>query len=201
MTKYPVSYKVKIREPESHYYHVDITIEQAVDEVLDLKMAAWLPGAYRVTDFAKNVEKFSAYNSRGETLKWEKTDKQTWRVQTEKGMQIHISYDLYAFQLEDDDNYLCSDFAIFNPGSALMSVQDFYNDPSKLSIALPEQWQRISTGMPGLNEEEHAYYASSYHELMDYPMLMGNHEVRRFMVNGIVHSSVIWRRSSGLKSI
>ncbi|HET6781671.1 MAG TPA: hypothetical protein VFH67_06220, partial [bacterium] len=44
-----------------------------------LSLPAWTPGAYEISNFARNVSGFAA-EERGNSLAWDKLDPDTWRV-------------------------------------------------------------------------------------------------------------------------
>ncbi len=191
MTDSNVNYTINLNEPKTHYIKVDIEIPSAPAEAIDLKLPTWLPGAYKLGEFSANIEQFKATNGEVEPVKWRKIDKLTWQVSAKPGQKVRISYNVYAFQLADDASYLCDDFAIVNPGTVCLAVIPFMESPCTLKVMLPEQWKRISTGMPQKNDSMSTFLAKDYHQLMDCPMLIGNHLHHTFEVNGIPHEVAI----------
>ncbi len=75
-----IEYIVTIRNPVSHLYELEMSIKGIRETAVSVSMPAWSPGAYTIHDYAKNVQDFRAANGRGQPLRWEQTDKQTWRV-------------------------------------------------------------------------------------------------------------------------
>jgi predicted metalloprotease with PDZ domain len=75
-----VQYTVSFNNPISHLYDVQMSIRGIRDQSVSVSLPAWMPGAYTIREFARNVQEFRAANQRGQSLSWEQTDKQTWRV-------------------------------------------------------------------------------------------------------------------------
>jgi predicted metalloprotease with PDZ domain len=92
----PVSYTVTLdTQPTSHFLHISLTVNTAGAESIDVAMPAWSPGAYGIHNAWRNVQEFSASDDTGAPLKFEKTDKQTWRIYHAGGRTITARYKLY----------------------------------------------------------------------------------------------------------
>ena len=77
----PVSYTVTLdKMPTSHFIHVALTVHTSGSSSIDVAMPAWSPGAYGIHNAWRNVQEFSASDEAGAKLKFEKIDKQTWRI-------------------------------------------------------------------------------------------------------------------------
>src|SRR5947209_7290705 len=77
----PVDYAVRLDQPPaSHLLHVTMRVRGVAGPSIDVAMPAWSPGAYRVHDAWREVQEFSAGEAGGTPLRFEKVDKQTWRV-------------------------------------------------------------------------------------------------------------------------
>ena len=60
-----------------------------------LSLPVWTPGAYEVSDFAKNVSGFTP--TAGTTaLKWDKLDYDTWRIQPGGARTVRVAFDYTA---------------------------------------------------------------------------------------------------------
>jgi predicted metalloprotease with PDZ domain len=186
-----VKYTIYLDQPRTRYVHVEIAIPEAPSDTIDLKLPTWLPGAYKLSEFSANIEQFKASNGTDQPVQWRKIDKLTWRVMAKPDQPVKITYKVYAFQLADDASYLCDDFAIINPGTICLAVIPFMELSCSIRAVIPENWARISTGLQVIDESNRCFYAENYHQLMDCPMLMGNHFLHEFMVQDIPHQVAI----------
>ena len=187
----PVFYEISILQPETHYMNVKIHIPEVPGDQFELKLPSWLPGAYLISDFSKTIENFSAVMMDGHPLRWSKTDKLTWSVKGKSGEAAIISYDVYAYSLADDACYTSAEYAVINPGASLMAVVPYFNEPSRLKIKMTENWARVTTGMTAVDGLDNTFQAADYHELIDCPLMAGNHLLRTFDIDGIPHDVVI----------
>jgi predicted metalloprotease with PDZ domain len=92
-----------MRKPHTHLLEVDARIKReakapAPTEEL-LVMPVWTPGSYLVREYERHVQDFSAKDATGQPLKWEKINKDTWRVVTNGSHDWHASYRVYANEL------------------------------------------------------------------------------------------------------
>jgi len=114
-----ISYTLSMPEPWTHYYHVTQTIKGERKKSIDFVMPVWIPGSYKVREFSKNVEEFKAHSEKSDYLKWEKIDKNSWRVYTNKANEKYQKYravnllfhDIIKRAIERDFKFL--DFGIF----------------------------------------------------------------------------------------
>src|SRR5438046_1277800 len=85
-----VEYKLSVSRPVSHIYDVEMEILGIRSGTVDVAMPAWAPGDYRIRDFARNVQEFSAESAKNAKLVWKQIDKQTWRINKPPEDDVHI---------------------------------------------------------------------------------------------------------------
>src|SRR5689334_23424246 len=98
-----IAFTVSMPRPHTHLFEIDISIKEhglvmSPAEVL-LVMPVWTPGSYLVREFERNVQDFAATDATGKPLKWEKINKNTWRVMTNRSPDWHAKYKVYANDL------------------------------------------------------------------------------------------------------
>src|SRR3954453_10251724 len=112
-------YRVSMPQPGTHLLHVDIEIENpGID--LELRLPVWTPGSYMVREFARHVQSFEAHSDG--PLPWSKTRKDTWRVESNGGPKIGVSFDVYANDLTVRTSHLDTTHAFFNAANLLPYV-------------------------------------------------------------------------------
>jgi predicted metalloprotease with PDZ domain len=190
-----LSYRLAFPQPHTHLYHVTFTIANVTSPQVDLQMPVWTPGSYLIREFGRNVQDFEAKDANGIRLRWEKTDKSTWRIEAGANnanpKTIVVSYRVYANELTVRTSHLDSSHAYYNGASIFMYVKDAANLPLKLRIDAPEGW-RVTTAL-GLEPDESGYYrAPNYDTLVDSPTEVGRHELLEFTVRGKPHRIAIW---------
>src|SRR5207253_8085742 len=78
-----ISYTVSMPKPYTHLLEVEMRLQRGpLPSQTDLIMPVWTPGSYLVREFARNVQDFDAKDAAGHALRWSKTNKDTWRVET-----------------------------------------------------------------------------------------------------------------------
>jgi predicted metalloprotease with PDZ domain len=117
-----MAFIVSMERPHTHYYHVVFRCEGLEGETQDFKMPAWTPGYYWIMDYARNVLNFRAENGRGNSLAWEKTAKNTWKVKSGNSASITVSYDVYAFNRSVAESFLDDEQAFISPAGVFMHV-------------------------------------------------------------------------------
>jgi predicted metalloprotease with PDZ domain len=98
----PVAYQVTLdKNPTTHFLHISLQVNSGGAASIDVAMPAWAPGAYGIRNEWRNVQEFSATDDTGAALKFEKIDKQTWRIYTASGRRITARYKLYYRSYND----------------------------------------------------------------------------------------------------
>jgi predicted metalloprotease with PDZ domain len=175
-----IDYAVTITNPTSHLYDVEIRIKGIRDSSVSVSIPAWSPGMYRIENYARNVQDFRAMNTKDQSLKWEKTDKQTWRVAKANTDDVAIRYQVYSTALADD-------MADVAPPTLFMYVVGQKHVPCTLTYHAPAGWDVYT----GLEKRDGRYYASDYDVFIDAPAFIGSDfKVLEFETGGARHHLV-----------
>ena len=182
-----ISITVSMDQPSTHYFHVVLRVEGARSDTLDVKLPAWTPGYYQVMDYARNVLNFRAEDGRGQTIGWEKTAKNTWRLRTASASTVVVTYAVYAFAPSVADSYLDDARAFICPASVFMHVAGRLGRPVTVTVKPFSGWRQVSTGLDPVPGQPNTFTAPDVDTLYDCPILVGNQEVISFEVRGIPH--------------
>jgi predicted metalloprotease with PDZ domain len=183
-------FTVSVERPTTHYFHIEFRCDSVAGEVLDFKLPSWTPGYYMITDYAKNVLGFRARDGAGRPLDWEKISKSTWRVKAEGTNTVVVSYDIYAFARSVVESSVDDGQAFISPTSLFMYVSGRLRRPVTVTLAVPPEWQCVSTGLEPVVGGPHTFVAPDFDVLYDSPILVGNQEILPFEVWGIPHEFV-----------
>ena len=172
-----IDYTLAITDPTSHLYDVAIAIKGIRESSVSVSMPAWSPGMYRIENYARNVQDFRATDTRNQSLKWEKTDKQTWRIAKANADDIQVRYKVYSTALSDD-------MADVAPTTLFMYVVGQKHVPCMLAYKTPPGWDVYTALAP----KGDRYYASDYDIFVDAPAFIGSDfKVLEFDTGGARH--------------
>ena len=187
-----VTYTLSMPEPWTHYFHVTQTIKGERKNSIDFIMPVWIPGSYKVRDYPKNVEGFNAHSDKSENLKWEKLDKYTWRVFSEKANEVTISYRVYSFIKSVRESFLDDSHGFASPPGLFMYVDKLKGRRAKLVIDPYDDFSTISTGLEASSNDKFTFDIPNYDILIDSPIEIGNQKLFRFEVDGVPHEIAIY---------
>jgi len=187
-----IHYKLGISEPSTHLFEVEISFENlpASEKQFDLMMPAWRTGRYVIFDFAGGVQEFSAVGDGGKPLRWNKVDKQTWRIETQ-GRTLTARYKVYANEFNSRTRGLNDEHAFVDPASVFMYVEKFKSLPLEIEIIAPMGWH-TTTGLDGVQGKTNRYTAPNYEYFADCPIEIGNQKDFEFDVEGKKHVLMIY---------
>ena len=182
---YDISYRISF-EPEKHY--IDVRMQYSPygqgNEKVTLKMPVWAPGYYMIMDYPKYISDFEAYDVTGNPVKWEKSGKNHWVLESDGSLELH--YKVFADEVSVADSRVTSEGAFIAPNGVFL-----YKDidhPVSVVIELPDGWSKISTALPF---RDGVYEASDFDVLYDSPFLVGNHYSKSIEQDGCTYEFAV----------
>lgn len=149
-----------------------------------LHMAAWTPGSYRIRDFARNVEAFTALDLNDQPLAWTKTDKSTWQVVVPNGAPFKIRYKVFAYEFSVRTSYLDYDQGFINAASVFFYETEQKARPFEIQVLAPDGWA-VASALP--KHDATHFHAKSFDHLVDSPFQFGNFRRHEYQVGEIPH--------------
>jgi len=184
-----IEYTLTIKNPTSHLYDIEMAIRGIRDVSVSVSMPAWSPGIYRIENYARNVQGFQAVNNHNQALKWEQTDKQTWRITKQAADDLDVRYQVYSTQLNDQ-------MADLSPPATFMYVTGQKHVPCSVKYNTPGGWKVYT----GLEKKADRYVAGDYDIFIDAPAFIGEFKILEFETGGAHHHLVFSKRDISLSA-
>lgn len=199
----PYSYRVETHSTLHHQFRVVLQVPDNGAEFTELRLPNWLPGSYKIRDFARNIIEFAAFQT-DQPCPWEKLDKHRWRIHN-RGLGFAAAYRVYAFDVSVRGAHLDDSHGFFNGSSLFLQPWPDDGRGYLLDVIPVEQPWQLLTGLTAVQIDERGfgrYAADSYSQLIDHPVEMGQPELCMFSVQGIPHRLAIsGRHFADLKAI
>ncbi|MCB1042947.1 MAG: M61 family metallopeptidase [Acidobacteria bacterium] len=190
----PVAVELDIRDHQHPYIYVEIHFNPSAQYQRTLTMPNWIPGSYKIRDFARHVESFEAHTSEGDTLNHERLRKDSWIVDVVKNQPFSVSYAVFTDEASVRTSLLTHDYALLNPASLLVYDSTSRSKPHQVTVSVPSTW-RVAAALP--ETDRHVFMANSFDQLVDSPMVAGNLQILDFEVQGIPHRWAIAGLAAG----
>ena len=186
-----INFTISMPKPWTHVLEVEMRLKSAaMPEKSDFMIPVWTPGSYLVREYARHVQDFSAKDASGNVLNWQKTNKNTWQIDSKGVGEIVVRYKVYANELTVRTNELNSDHAFFTNAALLMYPKDALKASSTVKVIPFGSW-KIATGLPKVEGQENTFRAENFDILYDSPFEVGNFNEITFEVQGKKHRFVI----------
>ncbi len=183
-------YTLRLPEPHTHYLEVEASYP-AQGAALELVMASWTPGSYKIRDYARSVEAVSASGPDGQALAVEKVAKNRWRVETGGAARVGVRYRVYCREMSVRTSWVDADYAMLNGAATFLAPADLAG-PFGVTLALPGGWADAATGLdPWPEGGERAWVAPDFDQLLDSPIVAGDLTRFPFEVQGVPHELVL----------
>ncbi len=161
-------YTLSYKNPHQHLIEIKCTVPNLNGDDLTVQLPAWRPGRYELGNFAQNIKTFQPKDSSGRKLNFQKTAKDTWKIQTKGARTIHIEYSYYANELNAGSTFLDESFLYVNPVNCLLYVPARINEQCELELQIPKNYA-VACGLKKISP--HKFSAANYHELADSPFI------------------------------
>ncbi|MFC1553040.1 M61 family metallopeptidase [candidate division KSB1 bacterium] len=184
----PIVYTVSFSAPETQYAEVEAVIPVSDTAEFELMMPVWSPGYYRVENYARRIEDFSAATLDGTTLNVEHPKDNRWQIGQVESKEVVVTYRLLCNGRSVTTNWIGEDYAVLNGAAAFITLAEEDSRPHEIIIELPQGWSHVMTGLDEVPDGMPNHFrADDYEILVDSPILAGNLTINEFEVNGIPH--------------
>lgn len=161
-------YTLRWDKSNTHSYWIEMETAPQNEGYTEVQIATWRPGRYIAQEYAAAITGFVAKDGSGNTLKFTKTSKNTWRILHGKIDKVKIKYAYYANNEDAGSSYYTEGQAYFNPINCFMYVPGRLEDAVTLNVPdLPKDWDIATALTP--TRDYHIFTAASFHEFADCP--------------------------------
>lgn len=185
-----VEHTITLDQPQTQFVGIAQVVRNVGGGHIDFRLPIWRPGRYVVMNQAQSIRDFKAFGEDMRPLKWEKTDKSTWRVALDGSRTVRIEYRVYCNSLGDRTRHVDDTHAFLSGATVFMYADETRGDASTVTIIKPDDW-RIASGLTALRDND-TLAAPNYDTLVDSPLEIGVHDVIEFEAAGKPHEIVIW---------
>src|SRR5262245_42734270 len=183
-----IVYTVRVPAPDTHFVEVEAAIPTGGRAAVELMMPVWSPGYYRIENYADRVDNVSARTPDGKALTAEKTQKNRWRVATNSGPSVLVSYRVFCNQRSVTTNNVTAEMGVLNGAPTFMTLVENAKRPHEVHLELPASWKGAMSGLDDAPDGQPSHFrAADYETLVDSPIMAGDLRVGRFVVDGKPH--------------
>lgn len=165
--KYTVSYQ----KPHLHYIDIELEVKVQKETTLKFQLSAWRPGRYELGNFAKNIQKWNAFDELGNELMSKKIKKDLWEVKVENSEIVKIRYNYFSHELNAGSTFLDEHQLYMNPVNCMLYVIGREEEQCFMKLILPEDY-RVAIALD--SNEDGDFIAKNFDELADSPFIASN---------------------------
>lgn len=163
-----MKYKLLITNPKLKFISFEMIVENISTDTTCFQIPAWRPGRYELGNFAKNIQRWNAFDEKGNELNFTKTTKDRWEVETKGIKTIVVKYNYYAAQLDAGGSWLDDSQLYVNPINCFMYVEGRKDEKYELELQIPDAWKVAGTLKM---KSKNIYIANDFDELVDSPFI------------------------------
>lgn len=185
-----LTYHVDISTYNDDLFHVQLYPGKLSADDQYYNFTAYSPGVHQILDYGRFVKSFAAYDAQMNEIMTQKISTNKWKIfDPEKVYLIYyLIEDSFDSGVEEHKIYPMSgtgienDFAILNNFGVIGYFDDLKRVPTRLKIKYNSNWK---AGTSLSKDEDGYYYADSYYQLADSPILLGELSYATTMIGGI----------------
>lgn len=173
-----IQYRISCVNTQQRYIQFSATFP-CPENHLSLHLASWRPGRYELGNFAKNIKGFRVFDEQNKVLAFEKSNKDTWQIQTTDCQFVRVEYSYYASELNAGSSYLDDQQLYVNPVNCFLFADQTH--AYELSLDIPASWKIASS----LKFEDNRCVVAHFDQLADSPFICSAQlEQASYEVNG-----------------
>jgi predicted metalloprotease with PDZ domain len=147
-----------------------------------ISIPVWTPGAYEVSDFARNVIDFDASNGTA-PLGWDKLDPDTWRIRPGDARSVTVRFNYISDTLDNAMAWSRPDFLLVNGTNVFPYPEGQPLDfPASVTVNTQPDWLVVTSMHPA--GAPRTYRERNYHDLVDMPFFIGKVDLDSTQING-----------------
>ena len=170
-------------------FHVSAEFPAAGNDTLFVSLPAWSPGSYEIQNYARYVYGFSAKNAAGQALRWDRGDKDTWRIVTGGTDRVTAEFNFAADTIDLSIARSVESFAQFLGTNLFLFEEGQLGRSAEVRFRVPTGWQ-ITTALKG--PVNGVYRAADYHELADAMTFLGRYSLDSVQADGKWIRVAVW---------
>lgn len=183
-----ISYTLGMSKPSTHLFEVEMRFDglDTNERLLDVSLPNWRSGRYMILDLAGGVVAFAVRDANANTLRWAKTNKSTWRIETGGATTVRVQYKVFANEFNLRTRGLNDERAFVDGAAVFMYAEKYRWLPLSLIVVPFGNW-RVTTGLDSVAGERNRFIAPHYDYLADCPLEIGTQKDFSFTVEGKEH--------------
>jgi len=186
----PIVYTVRVPAPETHVAEIEALVPVEGRQPIELMMATWTPGFYKVEDYAGRITELNARTREGAPVAVEKARPNRWRLSAGRARSVTVTYRLACEQRSVTTNWISPELAVLNGAATFLTLADGKPRPHEVRLVLPAAWKGVATALRRAGAEPHHYRALDFDSLVDSPIVAGELDVHGWSVGSSRHELV-----------
>ncbi len=175
-----IKYKISSETTQSHFFNIEMVIDNIQSDKIELQLPAWRPGRYELQHFAKNIQRFEVFSSQ-KTVSFHKITKDRWLIHTPDLQEITVKFTYFANVQNAGSSYVDESVMYVNFVNCLLYVEGRISEMCEVEMLLPKDY-KIACGLPNNvvrvqnphnveNRKVFVFHPDNYYELVDSPLL------------------------------
>ncbi|MBT4881694.1 MAG: M61 family metallopeptidase [Flavobacteriales bacterium] len=140
-----INYTISYSNPHRHFVDFEFNSLTNGAKTMQFQLSAWRPGRYELANFSQNIQKWAAFDENNNPLAFKKITKDLWEVDSENAMEVTITYNFYANQLDAGACYLDEHQLYLNPVHCMFYIVDRMEEEYTLNLDIPENYKIASS--------------------------------------------------------
>ena len=171
-----MKYHFSFQNPSRQYIDIKFSVKVAGEKSIRFQLPAWRPGRYELGNFAKNIQKWEAFDEKEQPLDHKKLSKDLWEVDCQKAKEVVIKYNYYASDLNAGSTYLDEQQLYVNPVNCCLYVPGREDEEIELQLDVPKNFE-IATSLKSKTgtKQDIQCAAGNFDELADSPFIVSPH--------------------------
>ncbi|MFZ4613607.1 MAG: M61 family metallopeptidase [Bacteroidia bacterium] len=145
MSFHNLKYQLTCNNPHRQFISISLEFDSKEISTAHIQLPSWRPGRYELGNFAKNIRNFSCTDENGNSLMFNKLNKDLWEIDCPSTNKVIVSYEYYASEINAGSTYLDESQIYVNPVNCFAYPVHLFKSELEVELVLPMKYEIASS--------------------------------------------------------
>jgi len=145
MSFHNLKYQLTCNNPHRQFISLSLEFDSKEISTAHIQLPSWRPGRYELGNFAKNIRNFCCTDENGNSLMFNKLNKDLWEIDCPSTNKVIVSYEYYASEINAGSTYLDESQVYVNPVNCFAYPVHLFKSELEVELVLPMKYEIASS--------------------------------------------------------
>ncbi len=143
-----IYFQISCQNPASQFLQLQLNLDIFEKKPFSIQLPAWRAGRYQLANFAQNIRGFQVTDGKNNSVHFEKSSKDCWKILPDATGSVQIRYEYWAGKMDAGSAWVDDEQVYVNLVNCCFAVLGRSEEEIEVALDLPNFPRQISTLIP-----------------------------------------------------